>query len=190
MDRFKAFFIEDFNGAMNKYLTLVNGSFAAALFDNSKKILDYYGRYKQDWWHEMLVTDPEIMEYNDPSQLLHGFQCAHNLYAVIWHIRKDRFKAFYSEDNKKAMDRFHSLVGGSFAATLFDNNKKMLDRYGRYEESWWLEKLSSQDAPDTDMFDLCEGSVLTILSDCGDGLLLVRTDSGKTGYVQNAVCFW
>ena len=53
-----------------------------------------------------------------------------------------------------------------------------------------LERLGSQDAPNTDMFDLCEGSVLTILSDCGDGLLLVRTDSGKTGYVQNAVCFW
>ena len=79
---------------------------------------------------------------------------------------------------------------GSLAATRFDNNKKMLECYGRYEESWWLERLGSQDAPNTDMFDLCEGSVLTILSDCGDGLLLVRTDSGKTGYVQNAVCFW
>ena len=88
------------------------------------------------------------------------------------------------------MDRFKSFVGGSFAATRFDNNKKMLDCYGRYEESWWLERLGSQDAPNTDMFDLCEGSVLTILSDCGDGLLLVKTDSGKTGYVQNAVCFW
>ena len=79
---------------------------------------------------------------------------------------------------------------GSLAATRFDNNKKMLECYGRYEESRWLESLGRQNAPNTDMFDLCEGSVLTILSDCGDGLLLVRTDSGKTGYVQNAVCFW
>ena len=63
----------------------------------------------------------EIIDYNDPSQVL-NVQHAQGLYAVIWHIHMDEFKAFYSEDISKAEEMFDGLVDGLFAAVLFSGD--------------------------------------------------------------------